>query len=73
MQCIVEKSQIVLFKKATGYLPSLVMLLFWFSFFLFAVFHFQGDWWLARSKKTRQEGYIPSNYVAKLKSIEAEP
>ncbi|KAL1390311.1 hypothetical protein pipiens_001326 [Culex pipiens pipiens] len=32
-----------------------------------------GDWWLARSKKTRQEGYIPSNYVAKLKSIEAEP
>ncbi|XP_028900332.1 tyrosine-protein kinase Src42A isoform X4 [Zeugodacus cucurbitae] len=33
----------------------------------------QGDWWLARSKKSRQEGYIPSNYVAKLKSIEAEP
>ncbi|KAI5692755.1 hypothetical protein M8J76_011295 [Diaphorina citri] len=33
----------------------------------------QGDWWLARSKATKQEGYIPSNYVAKLKSIEAEP
>lgn len=33
----------------------------------------QGDWWLARSKRSRQEGYIPSNYVAKLKSIEAEP
>lgn len=33
----------------------------------------QGDWWFARSKKTRMEGYIPSNYVAKLKSIEAEP
>lgn len=33
----------------------------------------QGDWWLARSKRTRKEGYIPSNYVAKLKSIEAEP
>lgn len=33
----------------------------------------QGDWWLARSKLTKQEGYIPSNYVAKLKSIEAEP
>jgi fyn-related kinase len=32
-----------------------------------------GDWWLARSKKTRLKGYIPSNYVAKLKSIEAEP
>lgn len=33
----------------------------------------QGDWWLARSKKSRQEGYIPSNYVARLRSIEAEP
>ncbi|XP_015905981.1 tyrosine-protein kinase Src42A [Parasteatoda tepidariorum] len=33
----------------------------------------QGDWWFARSKSTKQEGYIPSNYVAKLKSIEAEP
>lgn len=32
----------------------------------------QGDWWLARSKATKHEGYIPSNYVAKLKSIEAE-
>lgn len=39
----------------------------------YLLFVFQGDWWLARSKKTRQEGYIPSNYVAKLKSIEAEP
>ena len=33
----------------------------------------QGDWWFARSKVTKQEGYVPSNYVAKLKSIEAEP
>jgi len=33
----------------------------------------QGDWWFARSKASKQEGYIPSNYVAKLKSIEAEP
>lgn len=33
----------------------------------------QGDWWLARSKVTKLEGYIPSNYVAKFKSIEAEP
>ena len=32
----------------------------------------QRDWWFARSRATRQEGYIPSNYVAKLKSIEAE-
>ena len=33
----------------------------------------QGDWWFARSKSSKQEGYIPSNYVARLKSIEAEP
>ena len=33
----------------------------------------QGDWWFARSKATKGEGYIPSNYVAKLESIEAEP
>jgi len=33
----------------------------------------QGDWWFARSKASKQEGYIPSNYVAKLESIEAEP
>ncbi|KAF2347906.1 SH3 domain [Trinorchestia longiramus] len=33
----------------------------------------QGDWWFARSRGTKREGYIPSNYVAKLKSIEAEP
>lgn len=32
----------------------------------------QGDWWFARSKATKKEGYIPSNYVARLKSIEAE-
>ncbi|RWS06212.1 Tyrosine-protein kinase Src42A-like protein [Dinothrombium tinctorium] len=33
----------------------------------------QGDWWFAKSKASKQEGYIPSNYVAKLESIEAEP
>lgn len=32
----------------------------------------QGDWWYARSKATKKEGYIPSNYVAKLKSLESE-
>ncbi|XP_019623821.1 PREDICTED: tyrosine-protein kinase Src42A-like isoform X1 [Branchiostoma belcheri] len=37
-----------------------------------------GDWWLARTLKqaapgVRKEGYIPSNYVAKVRSIEAEP
>ncbi|GAU99269.1 hypothetical protein RvY_10295 [Ramazzottius varieornatus] len=33
----------------------------------------QGDWWFARSRASREEGYIPSNYVARLRSIEAEP
>lgn len=32
----------------------------------------QGDWWFARSLYTGQEGYIPSNYIAKLKSLESE-
>lgn len=33
----------------------------------------QGDWWLAQSKLTGEKGYIPSNYVARYRSIEAEP
>lgn len=33
----------------------------------------QGDWWLATSLLTGLSGYIPSNYVAKFRSIEAEP
>lgn len=33
----------------------------------------QGDWWYARSRTTKLEGYIPSNYVAKLQSLECEP
>ena len=32
----------------------------------------EGDWWFARSKDTGQEGYIPSNYVAECKSLDAE-
>lgn len=32
----------------------------------------QGDWWFARSRTKQAEGYIPSNYVARLRSIEAE-
>ena len=31
-----------------------------------------GDWWYAVSKSTNAEGYIPSNYVAALKSLESE-
>lgn len=33
----------------------------------------QGDWWYAKSRLSKKEGYIPSNYVAKLKSLESEP
>lgn len=36
----------------------------------------QGDWWYARMKTKNGnsiEGYIPSNYVAKVKSLESEP
>ncbi|XP_070556801.1 tyrosine-protein kinase Src42A-like [Ptychodera flava] len=32
-----------------------------------------GDWWLARSRTSLREGYIPSNYVAQLQSLESEP
>ena len=32
----------------------------------------EGDWWYARSKSTGQEGYIPNNYVAEYKSLDAE-
>ena len=30
------------------------------------------DWWQAKSRSTQQEGYIPSNYVAEVKTLEAE-
>ena len=32
----------------------------------------QGDWWYARSKTTNLCGYIPSNYVAREKSLDAQ-
>ena len=31
-----------------------------------------GDWWQARSLDTGREGFIPSNYVAENKTIQAE-
>ena len=31
-----------------------------------------GDWWFAQSVATGKEGYIPSNYVAKWGSLDAE-
>jgi hypothetical protein len=30
------------------------------------------DWWQAKSRSSKQEGYIPSNYVAEVKTLEAE-
>lgn len=32
-----------------------------------------GLWWMAQSKSTKQIGYVPTNYVAELKSLGAEP
>lgn len=34
--------------------------------------YMHGDWWLARSKTSKNCGYIPSNYVAELKTLGAE-
>ena len=31
-----------------------------------------GDWWQAKLHGTNSVGYIPSNYVARVQSIEAE-
>ena len=31
-----------------------------------------GDWWFARSMKSGREGYIPSNYVAPVESVQAQ-
>ena len=32
----------------------------------------EGDWWFGQSVATDKEGYIPSNYVAKWGSLDAE-
>ena len=29
-------------------------------------------WWFARSKQTRQEGYVPNNFVAEFNTLDAE-
>ncbi|XP_019740525.1 tyrosine-protein kinase Blk isoform X3 [Hippocampus comes] len=38
----------------------------------FEVLQENGDWWLARSLATGDEGFIPSNYVARADSLEVE-
>lgn len=43
-----------------------------FCVFLGFVFFREGDWWEARSLDTGNSGYIPSNYVAPVDSIQAE-
>jgi len=40
---------------------------------LLELYEDNGDWWLARSRNTGRKGYIPCNYVASVKSLEAEP
>ena len=32
----------------------------------------EGDWWFAQSVATGKQGYIPSNYVTKCGSLDAE-
>ena len=32
----------------------------------------EGDWWLAKSKRTGQEGYVPSNYVVEINALDAQ-
>lgn len=46
--------------------PSLLLLTFSSSF------PREGDWWEARSLSSGATGYIPSNYVAPVDSIQAE-
>ncbi|XP_038057565.1 tyrosine-protein kinase SRK2-like isoform X2 [Patiria miniata] len=36
------------------------------------ILNFSGDWWHAKSLVTNQEGYVPSNFVALVKSLDAE-
>lgn len=31
-----------------------------------------GDWWLAKSLITGREGYVPSNFVARVETLEVE-
>ena len=33
----------------------------------------EGGWWLAKSKETGKEGYVPRNYVAALKGAQPKP
>ncbi|XP_042302908.1 tyrosine-protein kinase Blk [Sceloporus undulatus] len=39
---------------------------------IFEVLYSNGDWWLAKSLTTGKKGYIPSNFVARVNSLEEE-
>ena len=39
---------------------------------LFIIRNDDEDWWFARAKSSGKEGCVPSNYVAKSNSLEAE-
>lgn len=43
-----------------------------FTYFYPAFFNSEGDWWLAKSLTTGKKGYIPSNFVACVNSLEQE-
>ena len=32
----------------------------------------EGDWWFARSLKSQEEGYIPSNYIIEANNYDAQ-
>lgn len=40
--------------------------------FVVSLFLRSGDWWLAKSLITGREGYVPSNFVAQVETLEVE-
>lgn len=40
--------------------------------FCFSFLPRTGDWWLAKSLVTGREGYVPSNFVARVETLEVE-
>ena len=40
--------------------------------FMYIISTEDNDWWYAQLKDTGTEGYIPSNYVAELNTLEAQ-
>lgn len=38
----------------------------------FGLYSRHGEWWKAKSLSSKREGFIPSNYVAKVNTLETE-